>query len=45
MVIVNDGKMMKFYVIDKIVDLIIDKVKLEYKLEEVGKFVIKEIVV
>lgn len=40
--IANDGKMMKPYAIDKIVDPITDKVKLEHKPEEVGKPVTKE---
>ncbi|KFN02817.1 PASTA domain-containing protein [Bacillus clarus] len=40
--IANDGKMMKPYTIDKIVDPITDKVKLEHKPEEVGKPVTKE---
>ncbi|MED2979951.1 penicillin-binding protein [Bacillus thuringiensis] len=40
--IANDGKMMKPYAIDKIVDPITGKVKLEHKPEEVGKPVTKE---
>ncbi|BCC54473.1 penicillin-binding protein [Bacillus cereus] len=40
--IANDGKMMKPYTIDKIVDPITEEVKLEHKPEEVGKPVTKE---
>lgn len=40
--IANDGKMMKPYTIDKIVDPITAEVKLEHKPEEVGKPVTKE---
>ncbi|MGN4424703.1 penicillin-binding protein [Bacillus cereus group sp. MYBK30-1] len=40
--IANDGKMMKPYTIDKIVDPITGKVQLEHKPEEVGKPVSKE---
>lgn len=40
--IANDGKMMKPYTIDKIVDSITGEVKLEHKPEEVGKPVTKE---
>jgi penicillin-binding protein 2B len=40
--IANDGKMMKPYAIDKIVDPITGKIKLEHKPEEVGKPVTKE---
>lgn len=40
--IANDGKMMKPYTIDKVVDPITGKVQLEHKPEEVGKPVSKE---
>ncbi|KKZ99880.1 hypothetical protein B4147_4169 [Bacillus wiedmannii] len=40
--IANDGKMMKPYTIDKIVDPITGEVKLEHRPEEVGKPVTKE---
>ncbi|WP_082245962.1 penicillin-binding protein [Bacillus gaemokensis] len=40
--IANDGKMMKPYTIDRIVDPITDKVKLQHKPEEVGKPISKE---
>lgn len=40
--IANDGKMMKPYTIDKIVDPITGKVQLEHKPEEVGKPVSKD---
>ncbi len=40
--IANDGKMMKPYTIDKIVNPITREVKLEHKPEEVGKPVTKE---
>ncbi|MFJ8530634.1 penicillin-binding protein [Bacillus sp. NPDC094106] len=40
--IANDGKMMKPYVIDRIVDPITEKAELQHKPEEVGKPVSKE---